>query len=239
MSDDTGIFSGDVMPGAAQASAAPMKANPGKVLPKAATKGNGRGAPGRPRNRYKRVASDASRAGVASTAAETGRAEPPRFDADESGNITRISLEDRQITTFDLPEHRKKPGWDYKWEPVTIMGMRVDRSVIRDAYKAGWRPEKAADWPELMEGVVEKYEPDGPVEEGGQMLMGRPLHLSQEAQLESYNNAKRQERDRMQQAAGGQSMQGNEGLANVRGVRVGGASLDVQLAVGSGPVGRQ
>ena len=202
-----------------------------------------RNAPKRPengvktRNRYKTATPTPAQAGVGSTQAAPKGAEPPRYDADDMGNVTRMSLEDRQVTSFDLPHHRKKPGWDYKWEPLTVMGQRVDRSVVRDAYKAGWRPEKAKDWPELMVGAFEKFGEDDIVEEGGQMLMGRPMHLSMEAQVETYNKAKTQERDRMQSAATGQAMQGHEGLANVRGVEVRGASLDVQLAVGSGPRG--
>lgn len=192
----------------------------------------------RAKNRYKTAAPDPARAGVGSTESTQKGAEPTRYAADFMGDITRMSLEDRQVTTFDLPVHRKKPGWDYKWEPLTVMGQRVDRSVIRDSFKAGWRPEKAGDWPELMVGAFEKFAPEDPVEEGGQMLMGRPLHLSHEAQVETYNKAKMQERDRMQSAATGQSMQGHEGLANVRGIEVRNPSLDVQLAIGSGPRGR-
>lgn len=188
------------------------------------------------RTRHKRSSLDAKRAGVGSTVKDAPRAAPVREDIE--GSITRMSLEDRQITSFDLPMQRRKPGWDYKWEAITIMGQRVDRAVLRDAHKAGWRPEKAKDWPELMEGYVGTFDPEGPVEEGGQMLMGRPLHLSQEAQLETYNKAKMQERDRMQAASTGQGVGGQEGLANIRGVQVRNSSLEVQLAVGGGPAGR-
>jgi hypothetical protein len=156
-------------------------------------------------------------------------ADMPRVDADEAGSITRMSLADRQITTFDLPRHRRKPGWDYKWEVITVMGVKVDRSVLRDSHRAGWRPEKARDWPELAEGS----QPDDAIEEGGQMLMGRPIHLSNEAQVEGYNRAKQQEKDRMLAAAGGHVAGGQEGLANIRGVEVRNPSLQVELAIGS------
>jgi hypothetical protein len=196
--------------------------------------GRPRGRPPGKRTRHKRTAPDVKRAGVGSTEASAKTADPVRLDNDAAGQITRMSLEDRQITTFDLPMHRKKPGWDYKWEVITVMGQRVDRSILRDAHKAGWRPERAADWPELAEGL----KPDDALEEGGQMLMGRPMHLSHEAQVETYNKAKTQERDRMQAASTGQSVGGQEGLSNVRGIQVRNASLNVELAVGGGPVGR-
>ncbi len=206
-----------------------------------ATPKRGPGAPRgrRPKRlrRVKRVVGDVRRVGVGATEAATPgqRAEPVRVDADKAPEITRMSLEDRQITTFDLPPHRKKPGRDYKWEVVTIMGQRVDRAVMRDAHRAGWRPELAKDWPELAEGLS----PNDPVEEGGQILMGRPIHLSHEAQVEAYNRAKTQERERMQAAAGGQlSSGGGEPLSQVRGIQVRNASLEVQLAVGGGPLGR-
>lgn len=190
------------------------------------------------KSQYKLGAPDPSRAGVGSTVSTGKGSEAPRYAADLVGDISRMSLEDRQVTMFDLPEHRKKPGWDYKWEPLTVWGQKVERSVIRDAFKAGWRPEKASDWPELMVGSFEKFGPEDPVEEGGQMLMGRPLHLSHEAHVEHYNKAKIQERDRMQSAATGQSLGGQEGLANIRGIQVRDATLDVQLSAGSGPRGR-
>src|ERR1700723_3869845 len=70
---------------------------------------------GRPKapNRYKTAAPKPAQAGVGSTQSTAKGAEPPRYDADDAGNITRMSLEDRQVTSFDLPQHRKKPGWDY------------------------------------------------------------------------------------------------------------------------------
>ena len=203
-------------------------AAPETAIPKQRNKGGRpRGRPPGKRTRMKRRL-EASRAGVGST--QPGPPPPPpsqtRGDMPE---ITRQSLEDRRITTFDLPFHRRKPGWDYQWQVITYGGgVKVDRSVLRDAHKAGWRPEVAKDWPELAEGL----KPDDTIEEGGQMLMGRPLHLSQEAQIEAYNLAKTQERDRMQAAAGGVDARGGESLASVRGVRVGEPSLQVELAVG-------
>ena len=201
----------------------------------------GPGAPRGPRRpkrlrRIRRAIVPPRQVGVGATEAVTPgqRAEPVRVDADKAPEITRMSLEDRQITTFDVPQHRKKPGWDYKWEVVNVMGQRVDRSVLRDTHRAGWRPELAKDWPELAEGL----QPNDAIEEGGQMLMGRPMHLSHEAHIEAYDRAKTQERDRMQAAAGGQLANGAEGLANIRGVQVRNASLDIQLAVGGGPIGR-
>jgi hypothetical protein len=240
--DSTGTFAGPV-PSPQAAAPAPVIAPPqSEVHAKMAKMRDavGRRPPpkptaGRTANRYKTAPPAPAQAGVGSTEATQKGAEPARYEAE--GSITRMSLEERQVTSFDLPRHRMKPGWDYKWEPLSVMGQRVDRAVIRDAYKAGWRPERAADWPELMVGAFEKFGADDTVEEGGQMLMGRPIHLSQEAQLETYNKARMQERDRMQSAATGQAMGGHEGLANVRGIEVRNPSLSVELSSGSGPRG--
>ena len=186
------------------------------------------------RKRTPRNPSDAARAGVGSTHA-AGRATAPRFEAEGAGEITRKSLDQRQQNMFDLPAHRKKPGRDYKWEVFSIMGQRSEAASLLDAIEAGWRDERSGDWPEL---VVRGVGPNDPVERYGQRLMGRPIHLSMEAQAETYAKAKTQERDRMQASAGGQGLQGGEGLANIRGVEVRGASLDVQLSSGTGPRGR-
>ena len=180
--------------------------------------------------RFKRSDLDAVMAGVGSTQrSETGKAEPTRQnEAETVGRITRMSLEERQTLMFDLPPHRKKPGWDYQWQVVSIMGMREDRSKLRDAHRAGWRPELAKDWPELAEGLAK----DDPIEERGQMLMGRPMSLSHEARVETYNKAKNQEYDRMQAAAGGKGVGGQEGLVNIRGIEVRNPSLSVELSSG-------
>lgn len=202
---------------------------------------------GRPKGstnkRYKRKihARSPREAGVAQPPRTSQDAEPSRMGRDQAaapvryeaeGQITRQSLEERQINVFDIPQHERKPGWDYKWEVFAVNGMRMDRSTLRDAHMAGWRAEKASSWPTLGEGLG----PDDAIEVGGQMLMGRPIHLSIEAQNEAYNRAKQQERDRMQAASSGQGMQGQEGLSNIRGIQVRGSQLDVQLAVGDRPL---
>jgi DNA-binding CsgD family transcriptional regulator len=177
---------------------------------------------------------DAALAGVGST--ESRKAKPedmPRGMGDNSGEIYRQPLDERQINAYDLPDHLKKPGWDYKWEVTSVMGQPALRSLMRDAMKSGWRAERAGDWLGYADPLAK---PDDAVEEGGQILMGRPIHLSHQAHTEMYNRAKSQERDRMQAAAGGVDARGGEGLANVRGIRVGGQSLQVELAAGSGPI---
>ena len=180
---------------------------------------------------YKRhTKEDAVRVGVAATAGDTGPAHAPRDMEDGQEVVTRQSLEARQQNMFDLPEHRKKRGRDYKGETITVMGQTIDGAVLMDAHMSGWRAEKAKDWPEMgpegtpHESLDERY---------GMRLMGRPVELSHEAQIEAYNRAKQQERDRMQAVSTGQSVGGTEGLANIKGVQVKGASLDIQLAVGA------
>ncbi len=186
------------------------------------------------RRRYKRTAADARRAGVGSTEASAPRAEAVRTEAEGEPEITRRSLEERRVSIFDIPEHRKKPGRSYQFHVVSVLGERVGRHMDRDAKEAGWRPERAADWPELADGL----KPDDPIEIGGQMLMGRPMHLSMEADRETYAIAKQQEMEKMRSAAEGHLAGGQEGLANIRGVRVAQSQVDMQLAYGNGPISR-
>lgn len=182
------------------------------------------------RRATRRTAAEASRAGVASTEAAVGRAAPAREPEDGQEPVTRLSLEERQQNQFDLPQHRKKMGRDYQWLTISVMQQPVDGAVLMDAHQAGWRPERTKDWPELM---PEGTSPDAPVERFGMRLMGRPDHLSHEALRETYDRARKQEKDRMAAVStGGTARPGEESISNIRGVVPRGAQLDVQLAIG-------
>jgi|SRR5271166_392534 len=185
------------------------------------------------RKRLERTAADAGRAGVGTVEFKPSlEADPVREDMPPA-EITRMSLQDRQLSAFDLPANLQKPGWSYMWQVTHVLGQPELRSSMRDAQKAGWRPERAEDWPDRNKGL----KPDDPIEEGGLILMGRPVHLTMQAQIEMYNRARDQEKDRMQAVMGGQSARSNdETIGNIRGVRPVGQQLEVELAVGGGPL---
>lgn len=193
--------------------------------------------PGKKINRYRRVAADAAKAGVGSTESRPFKPEHmPREDRESGEEVSRMSLDERQLTGYDLPEHRKKPGWDYKWEVTTVLGQPVLRSVMADTHRSGWRAERCGDWPEIAPGTAKA---EDPLEEGGLILMSRPMRLSHEAHTEMYNKAKTQEFDSMRAAAGGVDARGSgQSLGQIRGVQVDprAQSLQVELAVGSGPI---
>ncbi len=174
-----------------------------------------------------RTAADAARQGVAAQPGPAARAEPTREKALPAGDFVRRRRVDRQVGVFDdLPMHRKKPGWDYQWITIRVLAQPVDRSNIRDFREnGGWQVQLIKDWPEYGD---PSDAPDAPVETGGQMLVGRPLHLTEEARAEDYQAAVQQQRDRMVAAASGRSaIRGEEGMPSGRVTRV--VPLEISL----------
>ena len=182
-----------------------------------------------PRHRFEDEAADV---GVGFDPAPAGRAAPMR-DEYTAEAVTRVRREDRQANSFDLPSHRKKRGWDYEWKTCRVLNQPVDASDFQEIRRAGWRPEKAGDWPELSEPGMAA---DAPVEMRGQRLYGRPMHLTQEARQEDMEYAVRQQRDRTQAAATGKSaIRGGEGgMTNDRGVRSVPMEISIEGLAGGG-----
>jgi hypothetical protein len=95
---------------------------------------------------------------------------------------------------------------------------------------AGWRPEKAVDWPDLVEPGTS---PDAPIERRGQRLYGRPMRLTHEARQEDLAAAYQQQRDKTMAAASGKSAtRGEEGIPNGRGVRSIPISVEIEGLAG-------
>lgn len=101
--------------------------------------------------------------------------------------------------TFDVPEQGKRPNWDYQWKTISIFAQPVDRSDLVEVQQAGWIEVHPSDFPSLM--------PFGyrgrTIERQGQRLYMRPLKLSQEAQLEAFQQAFEQKDARLRAAAAG------------------------------------
>lgn len=154
------------------------------------------------------------------------RAEAPREMTEDDAPLTRVSREDRDIKRFAIPLHRIKPGWTVEWKTTRVLGEVVSSSVRMDEHHAGWRPEKAKDWPELS---VPGTPPDAAVEQDGQILVGRPMQFTMKAQQEDYAAATRQLADRAQSA--------QEGRLDRRGSDPGAGLADMARAVQPIPMG--
>lgn len=159
------------------------------------------------------------------------RAAPVRED--ESEPVTRRSREDRDVNRFSIPRRYIKPGWDLEWKTIRVMNDPVSTSDLLDIHEAGWRAEKARDWPKF---VPEGTPPDAPIEIDGQRLFGRPKQFTLDAKAEDERIAQRQMRDRMQASQEGRLVggRGEEGLADMAGIRSVplGVSVDGEVGVG-------
>jgi hypothetical protein len=148
------------------------------------------------------------------------RAEPAReasLPESEMPRRTRKPREERQIGGLQVPEHLKKPGWDYQFIVIRVLNDQVDWSEIREYQEGGWTPCKARDWPTL---AAPNAKDDDPIDMRGQRLFERPVYLTREAQQEDLAYAQQQQRDKMIAAASGQSaVRGEEGMPRNRAVR--------------------
>ena len=157
------------------------------------------------------------------------RAEPTREP--EMEVRTRRSRDRRAIGDFDLPSDLKKPGWDYQFCVHTVLNQPIGGAELAAIHEGGWRPEKNKHWP----GVAPPgLDPDGYVERGGQVLYSRPMHLTMEARNEDHEAAQQQVRDRVQGALEGR-VAGGEGIANIKGIRPTGMSLEIEGQAGTQP----
>lgn len=86
--------------------------------------------------------------------------------------------------SFYVPPHIIPAGWSYQWNAVTVYGERQTAQQVQ-AMENGWRPVPA----ERHDGVFMPPGFKGAIERDGQMLMERPLVLTQEAQDEEKRKA--------------------------------------------------
>lgn len=94
---------------------------------------------------------------------------------------------------FDIPQHMIPKGWDYQWNAVSVAGnsdILLDQNHMM--HQNGWRPVPA----ERYAGNLLPKGSKGNVIRGQQMLMERPMALTQEARAEDIRNAKQLISDR-------------------------------------------
>lgn len=143
------------------------------------------------------------------------RADAAREAVTHEQPARRRRRDERQTGSFDIPESYRKPGMDYQWLSIRVLNEPVDPARLQDFRENGqWRPEKAGDWPSLVEPGTTSA--DAPVERLGMRLYSRPKHMTMEAIQEDAEFARRQQADKMRQAASGQSaVRGQSGLADM------------------------
>jgi hypothetical protein len=159
-----------------------------------------------------------------------------RDQDDEGEPIRRISRGERDNRAIDIPTECKKPGWDYTWWVETVRGQpAADLAPHYHAstrHEGGWRVQKNRDWAPIAGPDVLKTDADGPVRNGGQVLVGRPMHLTDEAKREDQDFANRMQRDRILGTLDGK-VHNEQGLADIPGVRMrrDGKDLGLELEV--------
>lgn len=87
---------------------------------------------------------------------------------------------------FEIPRSLIPDGWDYQWCAVSVTGnteILLDQNLMMA--ENGWRPVPAERYPGRFMPVGHK----GSIVRGGQMLMERPLVLSEEARAEDIKAA--------------------------------------------------
>ena len=100
-----------------------------------------------------------------------------------------------------------------EWKTTHVLNEQITNSVLMDVHHAGWRPEKAQDWPELCPPGTPG---DSAVTQDGMKLFGRPKQFTLQARQEDYAAATRQLSDRARSAQEGRP-EGGGGLADMGG----------------------
>lgn len=124
--------------------------------------------------------------------------ENPRPGAVVVVSRTGERLTRRRIGTgdkFDVPLNERPRGWDYQWNPVTVLGQKIGEIVEQgdlQMMENGWRPVPASRHPGRW--TPPGYE--GSIVMEGLRLEERPMELSLEAKAEDEARAKAQVRDR-------------------------------------------
>lgn len=134
---------------------------------------------------------------IESAPAERASAEPATAAATPEPTLTRRSRKAGGGNPFEIPEKLKKPGWDYEWKTVKVMGELVDDSDLADIHEQGWRPVPAEQMKELLApGSTAKT-----IDRRGQRLFMRPMHLTEEARREDREIAETQKYDKLRAAS--------------------------------------
>jgi hypothetical protein len=138
------------------------------------------------------------------------RAVPPRAESardlarenPRDGAVVALSRDGTRLTRrriasgdpLDVPKNEIPAGWDYQWNPVTVLNKGINEVLQGDLlmYQNGWRPVPASRHPGRWTPVGF----EGEIVHQGLRLEERPMSLSQEAREEDEKIARAQVRDR-------------------------------------------
>lgn len=125
---------------------------------------------------------------------------PPSWDDSNPALLTRRSrLKGDSLDNWsEIPPELKEAGWDYEWRATRVMAQDTPGAEKSFWYQQGWRPVPAkGKWLKMCEpGYIGKY-----VERFDQLLMMRPLHLSEAARREDFEIAEEQKWNKLEAAS--------------------------------------
>lgn len=132
-----------------------------------------------------------------SEAAREAARENPRDGAIVAIGRDGAKLSRRRVQTgdpLDVPLSERPKGWDYQWNPVTVLNKGINEVLQGDLrmYSNGWRPVPASRHPGRWTPVGF----EGEIVVDGLRLEERPMSLSEEAREEDIAHARAQVRDR-------------------------------------------
>lgn len=155
--------------------------------------------PGRPRNTHAPLpVAIVESAPVMAQASGVAAADDPRARAARRAAELREhgSIEDGN-DKFYIDPRMIPDGWSYEYRTFTVLG-KEDPSYQVTLANAGWEPVPAARHPELMPVGYQ----GGTILRDGQMLMERPLEITEDAKRRDQRNARDQVRAKEAQLTG-------------------------------------
>lgn len=174
-----------------------------------------------------RTDADAGQVGVKPGDVSMAEARDRGRQPEEKHEITRRSRSERSVDRFALPDNWKKRGWDYQFWVSSVLGQPVEGTT--EIWEGGWRPVY---WKDVPKPWAPGAKADEQISRGGQLLYLRPMELTMQAKQEEYGAAEQQKRDRIQSALEGR-VSGQEGIADIKGVRPVALGLSVEGEVGT------
>ena len=146
--------------------------------------------PGRPR---KETVMDAAPEAAAPTRARRSG----RLEVQGRNGVVLSRKRTGNTDPYAVPQNIIPSGWDYQWNPYTVIGqLAVDSQILMA--ENGWRPVPS----ERHTGIFMPEGHKGEILRGGMRLEERPTALGDEARAEEYQKATGQVRDQNEQLFG-------------------------------------
>lgn len=174
-----------------------------------------------------RTAPAPRRAGADNSDPSMAQVEDRGRQPEETHEVTRRSRSERSVDTYAVPANWKKNGWDYQFWVSKVLLQPVEGTT--EIWEGGWRPVY---WKDVPKPWAPGASGDQQIERGGQQLYLRPMKLTLQARKEEFDAAEQQKRDRIQSALEGR-VSGQEGIADIKGVRPVPLGLSVEGEVGT------